>query len=235
MILIADSHVSAGNAASFFAMLGVLEKTDHDVVFLGDIFELWIALSRYEDGLHRRFLDWCRQQKARRCVGFVEGNHEFFLCQEHSEAFTWCTPDVWRDASGQLFVHGDLINRQDIAYLRFRKLTKNRFVKFFLRYVPGGPRLAEAVRCKMKQHKVPNASFLPEAELEEFANAQFQGEVLAAFAGHFHQEYRSRGPQGQIFHALPAWFNTGQVALFDAGAHSCVSIPWQELGSACPA
>jgi len=45
MIIIADAHIdeSRGNESAFFQMLEAIEKTDHDIVFLGDIFELWIA------------------------------------------------------------------------------------------------------------------------------------------------------------------------------------------------
>jgi UDP-2,3-diacylglucosamine pyrophosphatase LpxH len=231
MILIADSHVSTGNAERFFAMLALVARSDHDVVFLGDIFELWIALKGYESESHRRFLDWCRQQKAQRQIGFVEGNHEFFVCEERRDCFTWCSPEAWRNASGHLFVHGDMIDQRDVGYRRFRKLTKNSIVKFFLRHAPGGPRLAEAVRCRMKRPKLPETFVMPEAELAEFADAQFQTKVEAAFAGHFHRAFSWQGPQKEIFQVLPAWCDREQIAIFDASTRSYAVLPWQELAS----
>jgi len=47
-VIITDAHVHPGfgNAESFFAMLTVLESLPVDVVFLGDVFDLWIALPR---------------------------------------------------------------------------------------------------------------------------------------------------------------------------------------------
>ena len=74
MIIIADAHIdeSRGNESVFFQMLDAIEKTDQDVVFLGDIFELWIALPHYEKGSHRSFLTWCETQKRRRTVGFMQ-------------------------------------------------------------------------------------------------------------------------------------------------------------------
>ena len=62
MIIIADAHVddAGGHKADFFQMLRAIEKTNHDVIFLGDIFDLWIALPRYEKDCHKAFLAWCQ-------------------------------------------------------------------------------------------------------------------------------------------------------------------------------
>ena len=43
-----------------------------------NIFDLWIALPRYEDEIHTKFIDWCRKQKHIRTIGYLEGNHEFY-------------------------------------------------------------------------------------------------------------------------------------------------------------
>ena len=116
MIIIADAHVSKakGNHAAFFKMLEVLERNNEDLIFLGDIFELWIALPRYEENIHRDFIAWCRKQKKYRTIGYMEGNREYYLSNERGQAFTWCSTDAWwRDDAGALFVHGDQINRKD--------------------------------------------------------------------------------------------------------------------------
>ena len=69
MILIADTHAgNEGDVDEFFQMLHALEKTDEPIVFLGDIFDLWIGIKRYEDDEHRRFINWCTEQKSKRSV-----------------------------------------------------------------------------------------------------------------------------------------------------------------------
>jgi len=111
MIIITDAHISEakGNHTIFFKMLECLERNSQDLVFLGDIFDLWIALPRYEETIHRDFISWCRQQKNHRTIGYMEGNHEYFLASERATDFTWCSHDSWLlDDSGILFVHGDV-------------------------------------------------------------------------------------------------------------------------------
>jgi hypothetical protein len=65
MLIIADAHVDEAfdNTVDFFDMLVHIARTRHDVVFLGDTFDLWIGLRRYENALHRRFMQWCRKEK----------------------------------------------------------------------------------------------------------------------------------------------------------------------------
>ena len=64
MIIITDAHISkaAGNHATFFRMLASLESHQQDLIFLGDIFDLWVALPRYEDNAQRQFVAWCRER-----------------------------------------------------------------------------------------------------------------------------------------------------------------------------
>ena len=62
-VLIADSHIQCGSekAEIFFRMLDRLAALKPaGILFLGDIFELWIALKGYEMPEHKRFVDWCR-------------------------------------------------------------------------------------------------------------------------------------------------------------------------------
>ena len=148
MIIIADAHVSKanGNHATFFKMLEILERNSQDLVFLGDIFDLWVALPRYEEDIHRDFIAWCRNQKKFRTIGYMEGNREYYLSKELGDAFSWCSTDAWwRDEAGALFVHGDQINRKDRNYLGFRKLVKNNITKSILRCLPLGPKVAASI------------------------------------------------------------------------------------------
>ena len=132
-------------------MLTAIENTEHDLVFLGDIFDLWIALDRYETEIHHEFTSWCRAQKKRRKIGFLEGNHEFYLANQRSEAFAWCSNEAWwQDDAGTLYVHGDQINRKDRNYLRFRKLSKTRISRYILRNLPFGPKFAESLKKGLK-------------------------------------------------------------------------------------
>ncbi len=206
-------------------MLDNLDRSDDDLVFLGDIFDLWVALPRYENELHRRFVAWCRGQKQRRAIGYIEGNREFFLTLNHADAFTWCSSGPWhRDRAGLLFCHGDQINQNDVRYLTWRKLSKNRIARMLLTGLPLGPALAEHLKRRLKDTNAAFRRRLPVEQFAAFAEARRREGVQAVFAGHFHQAYTHQHPDGVQLHALPAWLGSGCVSRYDARDRTLVSF-----------
>ena len=220
LIIVVDSHIGPGSAGekAFFQMLEKLSASRYDIVFLGDIFELWIGLPRYEGPTHTKFLDWSREQKGSRTIGFIEGNHEFFVSAQHGNSFSWSAAgSSWQDDEGNLFAHGDQINRNDNRYLLFRRLTKNPITRTLLRYLPGGPqicnRLGQLLRHTNRQHRLG----LPEEQIQFFADQNFATGVKTIYAGHFHSTYHYEHTSAHSLYLLPAWFESGQVTLVDSG------------------
>lgn len=231
-IIVADAHVNEtfGNHVEFFEMLGAIESCGHDVIFLGDIFDLWVALPRYERKIHRRFLDWCKTQKQQRIVGFVEGNHEYFLADERGEFFTWCTAEPCRqDAFGVVFCHGDQINRLDRNYLFFRKLAKNAVAKQILRFLPLGPELVEHLKSRMKNTNQQFKNHFPGPEIDAFAEDRFENGGRTIFVGHFHRTYSYRSAEGRDLYTVRGWFGTGTVTLFDGARNTLRQQNWRDL------
>lgn len=231
MILIADAHVNiaAGTHRPFFRMLDALEKTSEDIVFMGDIFDLWIALPGYEQAAHARFLAWCREQKKVREIGYLEGNHEFFLAEEKGDAFTWVTDRaVQTDGRGSLFCHGDRINRRDRNYLRFRKLTKNSAAKQFLRFLPSGPFWAETIKKKLRHTNPAFRSALPREEILRFLSAARALGLKRIFVGHFHQEAFFRCGNAHL-HILPDWMATRRITRFSRRTGQVSHFRWEAL------
>jgi UDP-2,3-diacylglucosamine pyrophosphatase LpxH len=212
-------------------MLDTLAGCDDDLVFLGDIFDLWVALPRYENELHRRFLAWCRRQKRRRAIGFLEGNREFFLTTTHADSFSWCSSGPWhRGRAGLLFCHGDQINQRDFRYLTWRKFSKNRIVRTLLWGMPLGPAVAEHLKRRLKYTNAAFRRRLPVEQFEAFTEARRREGVHTLFAGHFHRSYTYRSPYGVQLHALPAWLGTGCISRYNRQARSLESFvpagPW---------
>ena len=232
MIIIADAHISRahGNHEFFFKMLESLNETGHDLIFLGDIFDLWIALPHYEQDIQRDFIAWCRKEKNHRSIGYMEGNHEYFLANERSSDFTWCSRKPWqRDDAGVLFAHGDQINRKDKNYLGFRKLTKNNAAKFIIRFLPFGPQILQSIKQRLKKTNAEFRLQLPEAEIKNFAEARFSEGVEIIFVGHFHRQYVYRNRDSKELHALPDWFSTQKITVYHRDLKKIRFIHWQEL------
>ena len=234
MIIITDAHISMakGNQAIFFKMLESFEKNNHELIFLGDIFDLWVAMPHYEEEIHWDFSAWCRRQKSHRTIGYLEGNHEYYLANERASDFTWCSENAWRrDDGGVLFVHGDQVNRRDKQYLAFRKLLKNKILKFIICRLPFGPRITHSIKHRLKKTNSKFRLQLPKAQLEDFAKARFAEGIQVIFMGHFHQQYLYRNPDAKELHVLPDWFSTQKVTIFHRDSNEIKSIHWEEVGT----
>lgn len=232
MIIIADAHVDENRASHlpFFQMLEAIAATRDDVVFLGDIFELWIGFSRYESSIHERFMTWCRAEKRNRTVGFLEGNHEYFVATDRSDCFSWCTAtSVWRDEHDVLYCHGDKINSRDRNYLRFRKLVKNRLVRIVLKKLPYGPAVAAGLKRDLKKTNLQFRKHLPRTEIERFAERVFADGVQTVWVGHFHRHFQYKGKHGGSLRILPAWMDRGQIARIDPETGDIAIDTWNRL------
>jgi len=231
MIIIADAHVSdhLGNVIPFFNMLAAFEKNHHDIIFLGDIFDLWIALPGYEDKIHKDFLAWCKEQKKHRSIGFIEGNHEFFLAEQKKEFFSWCTDQpCYKDGDSLVFCHGDTINQKDTGYLLFKKLIKNPVVRFILMRLSFGPELCLKIRNSFKKRNSKIKKYLPEKEITAFGKSMFKKGIETVFAGHFHQEYLVCKVSQRLY-VLPDWLSTEKVAVYDKMSKDMIFCHWSDV------
>jgi UDP-2,3-diacylglucosamine pyrophosphatase LpxH len=231
MILIADCHAShrRGNEAEFVQMLEHLARTAQDVVFLGDILEFWIALPGYEEDLHRRFLDWCRRESGRRQVGFVEGNHEFFVARQHATAFSFCAPDEHLDGAGRLFIHGDTVNRADRSHRLLRGVTKSRVICWAEQVVPGATWIAKFIKNHFEARRQAMPKYFPEAQVKAFASACFARGVKAVYMGHFHEARVTTTPAGCLCQVLPPWCGTGLVGILSESGGQAAVRRWQDI------
>lgn len=232
-VLVADCHIRSNSDAEgdFFEMLDrIAEFSPAGVIFLGDIFELWIALDGYESLGHRKFTEWCSGHKSEMEIGFIEGNHEFYVSDTHRNAFSWINDTGYTFGNGIHFIHGDLINRADYKYLLLRKLVRNPFTRFLLRLTASGigPRAAEKVRVSLKPTNLQHKRLLPLAHLENYGQEAARGKVHTIFSGHFHVRKNIALPEGISAEILPAWGNLGEVVLLRKDSTS-VCGPWREL------
>ena len=229
--MIADSHVFCGSeeAEIFFRMLDRLAALKPaGILFLGDVFELWIALKGYETPDHLRFVQWCRTHSAEFEVGFIEGNHEFFVGSAHRDAFSWVTDDRHELDPQVCLLHGDLINRKDWKYLLLRRLIRNPFTKFLLRLFAAtiGPRVTDHIRLSLKTSNMQHKKYLPRADFDAYAAASASRHVIAT--GHFHVRETFQTVSGATVQILPAWTPDGEIGVLDvSGSLACV--PWRSL------
>lgn len=224
LFLVADAHLPPEeDNPEFFKILERLHALPPDcgIVFLGDVFDMWIALPGYETNAHRKFLDWCAKEKEMRLVVFLEGNHEFFVAKRHPDAFTHATDDVWK-MGAFLAAHGDRINRRDWKYRLLRFGVRNLLTRALLRisvFLGFGPRLVWKVREGLRTTNLRHKKDFPLDLAERWLRSLPRG--TTAVVGHFHRSERIQ-TEGRSLEAIPACGKDGTgIMILQQGKEIC--------------
>ncbi|MDH5752018.1 MAG: hypothetical protein OEZ59_06330 [Deltaproteobacteria bacterium] len=222
--VVADAHLGdpASPAEPFLEMLRELEGPGLCVV-LGDLFQVWLALPGFWDAQAGRVLEGLEQLRSRgvRTV-LVVGNREFFLPRDKALLQRRGLPfdEVCHDGflldwqgRGSLFTHGDIINRADSAYLRWRALSRSAPLEWLFRLLPGrlAQGLAQRLERTIRQTNMSHRLHLPEQDLRDFARLA-PADCQAIYAGHFHARggYGEKGGGARLT-LVPDWMGTRTV------------------------
>lgn len=232
MILIADAHEASAsiNEAEFKQMLEAISGTDMDVMFLGDIMDLWVAKDGYEDELQNWFKSWCVQEKERRRIIYVEGNHEFFVARRYNGVLGEFQEKRYVTAKA-LFEHGHNIQERPTGFNRlFIGLCKSWFANLVLSVMPCGRAFAQKVKKSFGSNGRVFPGRIPEDRVRLWAESTARKTgVSDLFIGHFHRLREMELPGGAVCHVLPPWKNKGEIMLFDEERRAVSTGVWREL------
>lgn len=230
-LLIADAHETqlSKTADEFKAMLDAISRTQLNVVFLGDIMDLWIAMTRYEDELQKYFTQWCSAESKRRQVIFTEGNHEFFIADRRHSNFTIAEKNVCH-MDKMLFAHGDKVQEGCLGFNRvFLGICKSFFGRAVLALMPWGPAFAAKVKNAMGSNGRIYKIKVPVDKIKAWAEKMHKKTgAMDIFLGHFHDGAEIPLSHGAVCHVLQAWKNEHNVALFDPESRKFQFKHWQE-------
>ena len=228
-LFITDAHVHDDNSEPFFQMLNNISKTPHDVIFLGDIFDLWIALPNFESAVHFQFLEWCKKEKANRTIGFIEGNHEFFVSKNYNECFSWSSGVYnYKFTNHILLTHGDTVS-SNIKYMTFRWFVRNSVIENLLKIVPFASKITRFVKHTLETKGRRSTYKFPKKKVNAYADNFFSNGITLILSGHYHQEYQYE-KNGSKIYLLPPWGETEKIAILSSlDATSVDIIHWKKL------
>jgi UDP-2,3-diacylglucosamine hydrolase len=217
LVFIGDVHLDQGDPClgPFLEFLERLGRTSCRVVFLGDLFNLWIGRKELELPHQTAVVDHLAELRRRGIrVRYVEGNRDFRLGPLHAgRALDEATDRVIVERfAGRriLAVHGDLANPADRRYRRWRRLSRSRLAWTLFHLLPRGRRLrlAHALERRLRASNRAFKGGFPEQAVRAYAASLLGPGDDALVLGHFHVE-RELGPRegesGPRVYVLPEW------------------------------
>lgn len=147
LLFVSDVHLMEHQNFEYTEFLKFLKFVlkSHDVnhLFLvGDIFDIWVSnkniFSNYFSDIVSLLLAIAKQGTN---IHYFEGNHDLYLkhfFKEKKNIFTYNSPEyfVFNDLKFKI-EHGDLINKKDYWYFKWKALLNSTVFKKFVKVTPG--------------------------------------------------------------------------------------------------
>jgi UDP-2,3-diacylglucosamine hydrolase len=219
-LFISDLHLdpSRPEIITLFERFIAEEAVNADALYiLGDLFEAWIG-DDAEDETGQRFIDAMRPlREARRPCFYMHGNRDFLLGERFAkEAGMTLLPDpsvINLYGAPTLLMHGDTLCTDDLAYQKFRKLSRSpQWQRQFLsQSVEQRRAFANQARQESQRHTgdTANATIM-DVNQDAVEVAMKSAGVLRLIHGHTHRPATHRlNVQGQLAErmVLGDWYN----------------------------
>jgi UDP-2,3-diacylglucosamine hydrolase len=212
---------------AFLAFLDRLGRTSARIVFLGDLFNVWLGRPELELPHQTAVVDRLRALRGAGVgIRYVEGNRDYRIGSLHAGDAVDDATDLGIEESWggtRLFVtHGDLANARDRQYRTWRKVSRSRAVWGLFNLLPAATRLrlAESIEARMRETNLDYKHEFPEAAVREYAAPFLESGIDVVVLGHFHVEktltLSPPGPAGRVM-VLPEWKGSRRHLEVDAG------------------
>lgn len=216
LAFVGDVHLDHGDPQlePFLAWLDRLSASCADIVFIGDLFNLWLGDRRLE-GAHQTAVveRLIALRRAGVAVRYIEGNRDYRIAAAYAGvAFDEVASEglvCERGGTRVWAAHGDLANTTDRQYRLWRRVSRWGPAWRLFQLVPAGYRLwlAESIETRMRATNLEHKEHFPDAMVRRYAApALASGHALVAL-GHFHVERDLDTGGGRIV-VLPLWRDT---------------------------
>ncbi len=218
-IIAADVHAGGEDSdfEEFFRALQKLSMTSFGIIFLGDIFDCWIALDGYETPDQVKFKSWCSRQRLQRTLIYVEGDHDFFVFKKCYDCFSWVSQDSTYE-DGTLFTHGDIIDRRNSSLRMVKQLFRNSIVEMLLPIIKKKEKrenIKAWIADKLEAARAEYGDYLPQSAIEPFMADVETALVRNVVCAHYHSKQESMVGGKIRFSSIEAWSKCRKLALYD--------------------
>ncbi len=157
--IIADVHLSNNRPLLMTSLRSFYGRTliNDKVIILGDLFDYYVGLNT-SDKLHQELRSIIQAAKHRGVTTYFQrGNRDFLMDKSDASYFGFkLLPDYYviqTPKGPALIMHGDQLCLNDRSFQKFRRLSKNKILRFIFMRLPYSLRNKIAGRIRAKSQK----------------------------------------------------------------------------------
>ncbi|MDT8447673.1 MAG: hypothetical protein RRB13_12340 [bacterium] len=201
-IAIADPHLGArpGDLAAVTQLILSLDPARQELIFLGDLFHIWAGPERFHTDEVKALMAtlWAFRERGGSSRLVVGNRDAFFKEVQVGEPpyqglpFARIAQDFDRIETPQgllLCTHGDLVNQEDRAYLRWRKVIRSRVFRWAFELMPKAwaKKLMFGLEAKLRESNLNYKMSFPTEQWENWTRQlAAQERPKLVLVGHFH-------------------------------------------------
>ncbi len=227
-IFISDLHLEEIRPDITQRFLQLLKECDSSVdtlYILGDLFEVWIG-DDDDTAFHRNIIQALNTASEKGlAIYFMYGNRDFLIGKKFlSQTGCRLLLDETRIelyGTPVLLLHGDTLCIRDVAYLKARKIARNRLLQclFLLLPLTLRKKIAAKMRAKSMQHTQSTPCEIMDVTQTEVERVMQKHDVNTLIHGHTHRpafhEFTLHHETARRI-VLGAWHNNGNMLVWDA-------------------
>jgi UDP-2,3-diacylglucosamine hydrolase len=216
--VIADCHIGGegGAVEPLVAQLdGLAAEGCSRLILLGDVFQVWVALRKFETPEIAAFLGAVARLRERGVpVIYIEGNRDFYLRGAYARHFDAILTRYSFEAGDRSYfaVHGDGLDPADRQYRFWRFLSKNPVSQLLAHLLPAflARRVIHGTERRLAGTNFRHKIHVPERALRDYAAGPLRAGHDVVLFGHYHDPVEWSLPGGEA-RVLEAWFHTHRV------------------------
>lgn len=235
---ISDLHIKDINERNGIVLLRFLNflaeqknPEKNQLFMLGDIFDLWVSDHSNFAEKYKALVDACRRLKDLGTkITYFEGNHDVHIDEfwtKHLGVEVYVEAHYFNiDGTTFRMEHGDLINQNDVTYLRYRSIIRHPIVEQIGHMIPGevwdwvGGRASKKSRRASSKYRIERANELVQMIRAHGQQAYSQRAFDVIISGHMHvfDDYEFQVQQKNVRSInLGSWLEVPNALEFSSG------------------
>ncbi len=222
LALVADAHLGGpgGDGRLLLEQLRRLpDQGCREVLFLGDLFHVWVGHDKYETDEIRALGPVLAQLRGRGLLlSYVEGNRDFFLGDgPYRRWFDRLGRELAFEQGGRryLAVHGDGLNDRDWRYRWWRSLSKSPPARVLFGRLPRflARRIVYGTESRLARTNWQHKKAIPVEVIRRYGERRLRAGFDVLLLGHFHEE-QTFAVVGGAVRIVDAWFRSRRIEWF---------------------
>ncbi len=217
ILLVADSHLHPFKPEPTLWNNLKSERWDM-LILLGDIFDFWVAHTKFVTDAVKIFLDFVVEQRTLgKEIYYLEGNRDFFVSSSpYAKIFSGVDKRLKLSYNGRniLFLHGDEIDEKNFSYKFWKLFSKSVFVRILVEILPTDYAfyLFKWFERNLNHKNFYSKKQLPFKRIANFVSTLPNFDLIVV--GHYHVEINLWLGNKRLY-ILPPWMEQKKLVILD--------------------